>query len=128
MQGIRLYTILLGIFGAVAAALAAVGIYGVMAYNVAQRTHEIGIRIALGAGARDVLSLVFRQTLVMLVIGLILGLAGSLALTRLIADELWGVTPTDPTTFVGVSLLLIVVALLACFVPTRRAVKVDPII
>jgi putative ABC transport system permease protein len=128
MAGFRLFTILLGIFGVVAAVLAAVGIYGVMAYNVSQRTHEIGVRVALGAEARDVLFLVFRQTVLMLAVGLLIGLIGSFALTRLIADQLWGVTPTDPTTFAAVSLLLVVIALLACFAPTRRAVRVDPMI
>jgi putative ABC transport system permease protein len=126
VQYLRLYILLLGIFGAIAAVLAAIGIYGVMAYSVAERTREIGIRMALGAGAREVLKLVVRQALILIAIGLGLGLAGSFVLTRVIQTALYGVTPTDPATFTGVSLLLILVALLACLIPTRRAVRVDP--
>jgi putative ABC transport system permease protein len=122
----RLYIVLLGIFGAIAAVLAAVGIYGVMSYSVAQRSHEIGIRMALGASGGQVLKLVVRQALIMVGIGLVIGLAGSFALTRLLSTALWGVTATDPATYIGVSLLLIAVALAACIVPTRRAVTVDP--
>jgi putative ABC transport system permease protein len=126
VQYVRLYVLLLGVFGAVAAVLAGVGIYGVMAYIVAQRTHEIGIRMALGATARDVLKMVVQQALVLIVMGLVLGLAGSFALTRLLATALWGVTATDPATFIAVSLFLALVALLACFLPTRQAASVDP--
>jgi putative ABC transport system permease protein len=126
VQSLRLYILLLGAFGAIAAVLAAIGIYGVMAYSVAERTREIGIRMALGAGGREVLRLVVRQALILIAIGLGLGLAGSFALTRMVQSALYGVTATDPATFTGVSLLLIVVALIACLVPTRRAVRVDP--
>ena len=126
IQYVRLYVLLLGIFGAVAAVLAAIGIYGVMAYSVAERTREIGIRMALGAGSRDVLALVVRQALLLVGIGLAIGLAGSLALTRLIKSALYEVTATDPATFTEVSLFLVAVALTACFIPTRRAVEVDP--
>ena len=122
----RLYILLLGIFGAIAAVLSAIGIYGVMAFAVAERTREIGIRMALGAGGRDVLGLVLRQALILVAIGLGLGLAASFALTRMIQSALYGVTATDPATFTGVSLLLTVVALFACLVPMRRAVRVDP--
>ena len=125
-QYLRLYILLLGIFGGIAATLAAIGIYGVMAYSVAERTREIGIRMALGAGSGDVLKMVMRHALLMLGIGLTIGLAGSFAVTRLIKSGLYGVTATDPLTYVGISLLLIVVALTASFIPTRRAVRVDP--
>ena len=126
VQYIRLYILLLGIFGGIAAVLAAIGIYGVMAYSVAERTREIGIRMALGADAGAVLALVARQAMAMIGIGLILGLAGSFALTRVIKSALVGVTATDPATYTSVSLVLALVALLACFIPTRRAVAVDP--
>lgn len=128
VQYLRLYIFLLGIFGAIAAVLAAIGIYGVMAYSVAERTREIGIRMALGAGSGQVFGLVVRQALTLVGIGLLLGLAGSFALTRLIQSSLYGVTATDPATYGGVSLMLIGVALAACFIPTRRAVRVDPIV
>ena len=127
-QYLRLYILLLGIFGGIAAVLAASGIYGIMAYSVAERTKEIGIRMALGAASPDILKMVIRQTLVLLGIGLAVGLAGSFALTRLIASGLYGVTATDPATYAGISLLLIVVAIVACLVPTLRAVRVDPTI
>jgi putative ABC transport system permease protein len=128
VQYLRLYILLLGIFGVIAAVLAAIGIYGVMAYSVAERTREIGIRMALGAGAGQVFGLVVRQALTLIGIGLIVGLGGSFALTRLIQGSLYGVKATDPATYGGVSLLLIGVALAACFIPTRRAVRVDPIV
>ena len=117
---------MLGIFGGIAAVLAAIGIYGVMAYSVAERTREIGIRMALGADAGAVLALVARRALAMIGIGLILGLGGSFALTRVIKSALVGVTATDPATYSVVSLVLALVALLACFIPSRRAVAVDP--
>jgi putative ABC transport system permease protein len=126
VQYLRLYILLLGIFGAVAAVLAAIGIYGVMAYSVAERTREIGIRMALGAGGHEVLALIARQALILISIGLALGLAASFALTRVVKSALVGVTATDPATYTGVSLALAAVALLACLIPTRRAVSVDP--
>jgi putative ABC transport system permease protein len=122
----RYYSMLLGLFAGVALVLAAVGIYGVMAYAVAQRTREIGIRMALGAGGWDVLKLVVRHALLLIAGGLAVGLTGAVALTRFISSELWEVQSSDPATFLGVSVLLIAVALFACLVPTRRAVRVDP--
>ena len=126
VQYVRLYVMLLSIFGAIAAGLAAIGIYGVMAYSVAERTREIGIRMALGASVRDVLRLIVLQALLLLSVGLILGLAGSFALTRYLKSALYEVTATDPATYIGVSLLLTGVAVIACLVPTRRAVSVNP--
>jgi len=116
----------LGVFAFVATLLAAIGIYGVVAYSVAQRTCEIGIRMALGASAGKILALIGGRAAVLISFGVLLGLAGSLALSRLIASQLWGIEPTDPATFIGVSLLLIAIALLAGFVPARRAIRVNP--
>src|SRR5579863_10469823 len=126
VQYIHLYVLLLGIFGAVAAVLAAIGIYGVMAYSVAERTREIGIRMALGAGANHIFRLMVLHALILLAAGLTLGLAGSLALTRYLTSALYEVKATDPSTFAAVSLLLAVVAVAACLIPTRRAVSVNP--
>lgn len=126
VQYMRLNVLLLGVFGGSAAVLAAVGIYGVMAFSIAQRRREIGIRMALGADRYDVLRLVGRQALAMIALGLAVGLAGSLALTRILATALWNVTPTDPPTFTAVSLFLASIALLASLVPTRQATRVDP--
>jgi putative ABC transport system permease protein len=122
----RVYMLLLTVFGAIAAVLAAVGIYGVMAYAVTQRTREIGIRMALGATSSSVLSLVVKQALILVFIGLILGVGGAVGLTRFLKNELYGVESTDPTTFIAVSVGLVVVAILASLIPTRRAVSVDP--
>jgi len=127
-QYLRLYILLLGIFGGIAAVLAAIGIYGIMAYSVAERTREIGIRMALGAARGDVLKMVMRHALVLVGMGLVIGLAGAFALTRLIKSGLYGVTATDPATYAGISALLVVVAVIACLVPTMRAVQVDPTI
>jgi putative ABC transport system permease protein len=124
----RLVTFMMLGFALLALALAAVGIYAVMSYSVTQRTHEIGIRLALGAGSRDIFKLVVGQGLLLTIIGLGLGLAGAFGLTRAMAGLLYGVTPTDSLTYVGISLLLAMIALLACYVPARRATKVDPMI
>jgi predicted permease len=118
----------LGVFGFVALLLSAIGIYGITSYTVAQRTHEIGIRLALGAQLRDVLRLVLTHGLKLTIIGAALGLGGAYLATRAITSVLYGVSATDPLTFIAVSGLLIGVALLACYVPSRRATKVDPLV
>jgi putative ABC transport system permease protein len=122
----RYYSMLLGLFAAVATGLAGVGIYGVMAYVVEQRTREIGIRMALGAGARDVLTLIGSQAALVIASGTAVGLAGAMALTRFLSSEIWEVRADDPGTFAGFTVLLVVIAVIACLVPTRHALRVDP--
>jgi len=124
----RFRAILLSLFALVAVLMAGLGIYGVMNYAVAQRIREIGIRLALGAGARDVLRLIVREGMTLVLLGLAIGLAAALALTRLLKSLLFGVSATDPLTFVAIALLLLLVALLACWIPARRATKVDPMV
>jgi putative ABC transport system permease protein len=123
----RFQMVLFGAFAALALAIAAVGIYGVVSYAVSRRTHEIGIRMALGATPRDALKLVIRQGMLLALIGVGLGLAGALALTRVMRGLLFNMSATDPATFVGVALLLVAVALIASYIPARRATKVDPL-
>jgi putative ABC transport system permease protein len=128
---VALYTfssVMVGIFAGVALALAAIGIYGVMAFNVTQRTHEIGVRMALGARGRDVRRLVVRQGMRLALIGVVIGLAGAWALTRFMQKLLVGVEPTDLLTFGAVSFCLLLAALSACYLPARRATKVDPLV
>src|SRR5439155_5719428 len=124
----RFRTSLLGVFALVALILAIVGIYGVMSYAVTQRTHEIGIRMALGARAVDVLKLIVRNGMGPVLLGVTLGLAGAIGLTRWMVSFLFGVTPTDVLTLATVSAGLILVALIACCIPARRATKVDPLV
>jgi len=128
MAGNRLNSIMLGSFAAVALLLSAIGIYGVISYSVVQRTHEIGIRTALGANSVGVMGLILRSGMLMTIVGLAIGLLGALALTRLIATLLFGVGARDPITMAGVGTILAVVAAFASYVPARRAAKVDPVI
>ena len=124
----RFALILFEAFGFVALVLVAIGLYGVLSASVAERTREIGVRLALGAQKRDVLSLILRQGLTLTLAGVSVGLLASWAVTRLLTKLLYGVTATDPFVFGGVALLLIVVALLACYLPARKAMKVDPLV
>jgi putative ABC transport system permease protein len=127
-SGRRFVLELIGVFAAIALVLAVVGIYGVVSYGTRQRTHEIGIRMALGARGQQILWLVAGQNARWLVVGIATGVASALALTRLLAAYLYAVRPTDPLTFTAVSLLLLAVALIAVYVPARRATKVDPMV
>jgi putative ABC transport system permease protein len=122
----RFNTTLLAIFAAVALVLTIVGLYGVMSYSVAQRTNEIGIRMALGAQTHDVLRLMVAQGFKLILLGLAIGLVGAFAVMRVISSLLFGVTTKDPLTFAAVAVLLAFVALLACYIPARRAARVDP--
>jgi putative ABC transport system permease protein len=128
VAGERLNLTLFSLFAGIALVLAIVGIYGVMSYSVTQRTHEIGIRMAIGARPRDVFTMILGHGMKLALIGVVIGLVGAFALTRLMATMLFGVEPTDATTFAGISLILITVALLACYLPGRRATKVEPTI
>lgn len=124
----RFNVLLLGLFAALALVLAAVGIYGLMAHSVIQRTHEIGVRVAVGAQSRDVLGLVVAEGAKLAFYGMVAGVAFALVLTRFMASLLFEVTPTDPATFASVAMLLALVGLLACYIPARRATRVDPMV
>jgi putative ABC transport system permease protein len=123
----RFWLRLLGLFGALAVFLATVGIYGVIAYAVEQRAHEFSIRTALGAGRRDIIMLVVREGLIVTVVGIVIGIGAAFGLTRLIASQLYGVTPTDPLTLAIVVLLLTAIAMVACVIPARRAASAEPL-
>lgn len=124
----RFNVLLLGLFAALALVLAAVGIYGLMSYAVIQRTHEIGVRVAVGAQTRDVLGLVVADGAKLAFLGMVAGIVLALVLTRFMASLLFEVTPTDPATFASVAMLLALVGLLACYIPARRATRVDPMV
>jgi predicted permease len=124
----RMGAALLGLFGLLALVLASIGIYGVLSYSVSQRTSEIGIRMALGAQSKQVLALVLKQGMLLAVIGAVLGVVVALPVTRLASTLLYGVSPTDPLTYISITLLLMAVALLACYIPARRATRVDPLV
>ena len=118
---------LFGLFAGLAVALAAIGLYGVIAYAVAQRTHELGVRTALGATPADVFTLVVRQGLMLALLGVAIGIPAAVALPRVMASRLFGVTATDPATLAAAAVLFVSIALLACSIPARRATKVDPL-
>jgi putative ABC transport system permease protein len=124
----RFYSTTLGVFAILALILAGVGVYAVMSYSVTQRTHEIGVRMAMGAERRDVIKLILKEGLLLVVIGMSIGLAGALALTRIVASLLFGVSPNDVITFALIALLLILIALLACYIPARRATRIEPMV
>jgi len=124
----RMGAALLGLFGALALILASIGIYGVLAYSVAQRTSEIGLRMALGAQPRQVLRLVLRQGMLLALIGAAVGILVALPVARLASGLLYGVSATDPITYAAITLLLMGVALLACYLPARRATRIDPLV
>jgi ABC-type antimicrobial peptide transport system permease subunit len=124
----RFNVILIGFFGITALALATAGVFGVMAYSVSRRTREIGVRVALGADSGDAVRMILGQGLRTIVIGVAFGIAGALILTRTVESLLFGVTATDPLTFASVTLLLAGAALLACYIPARRAARIDPMV
>jgi putative ABC transport system permease protein len=124
----RLTMLIAALFAVLALVLAMIGLYGVISYSVAQRTHEFGIRMAVGAAKGDILQLIVTHGFSLAMTGILAGIVGSLALRRILASLLFGITPTDPLTFGAVALLLVGVALLACYIPARRAAAVDPMV
>ena len=124
----RFQTRLLTTFALVALVLTIVGIYGVLAYSVAQRTHEIGVRMALGAQSSDIIRAVLSEALLFAFLGIAIGVAGARSLTRFLSSLLFEIKPTDPATFIALAILLLLVALAACYIPVRRAMRVDPMV
>jgi putative ABC transport system permease protein len=124
----RIITVMLGLFASLALLMATVGLYAVMSFTVAQRTHEIGIRLALGAQMKDVSALIVKQGLRLVVIGVVIGLAGAFAISSVLSQILYGIKATDPMTYVLVAAVLIITALFACWIPALRATKVDPMV
>jgi putative ABC transport system permease protein len=124
----RMGAVLLAVFGLLALLLSSVGLYGVMSFTVARRTRELGIRVALGAQRADVFRLVLKQGMALVGVGIVVGLAGSAVVTRLLTSFLYGVSTTDSVTFASIPVVLAIVGLLACYVPARRAMKVDPLV
>ena len=124
----RFQTALVGSFGVLGFILAIIGIYGVISYSVVQQTHEIGVRMALGAQPRDILHMILRKGMLLAIAGIAIGIGGALALTRVLRSMLFEIEPTDPATFVGVAIFLTIAALAACYIPARRATKVDPMV
>jgi putative ABC transport system permease protein len=127
LSGRRFNTVLLAVFAGFALTLAAVGIYGIVAYSVSQRTHEIGVRLALGAQRRDVLAMVVSEGMTMTAIGTVAGIGAALALTRVMSSLLFGIGAADPITFTAIPIALLLVALAACYLPARRATRVEPV-
>jgi putative ABC transport system permease protein len=125
---LRFYMVLLGVFAGVAVLMAAIGTYGVLAYSVAERTREIGIRMALGGRSIQIVTMVLREAAWIVGTGLVLGLAGSLSLSRLLGTLLFEITPTDTATYVSIALLLLVISVIACVIPARRAAGIDPVL
>jgi len=128
IAGPRFYAVLLGVFASVAVALALIGIYGIVAYSVTQRTREVGIRIALGASRNEIFMLILRQGMVLAVTGVLLGLSGAIAVTRYLSTLLFGLTPLDPLTFISASAAFLLVAILASYFPAHRATRVNPVV
>ncbi len=124
----RIFARLSSFFGLLALLLASIGLYGTMAYSVTRKTHEIGIRLALGAGPRNVLRMVISQGLRLTFAGVVIGIVAALAATRLISTMIYGVTASDPVTFAAVTVLLVAVAFIACYIPARKATRVDPLV
>jgi ABC-type antimicrobial peptide transport system permease subunit len=124
----RFQTALVGSFGTLGLLLAIIGVYGVISYSVVQQTHEIGVRMALGAQRRDILHMILREGMLLAITGIAIGIGGALALTRVLRSMLFEIEPTDPATFVGVAIFLTIAALAACYIPARRAMKVDPMV